>query len=169
VKTSRIDVRYWHKASIQRDIAQRLSRRDLDNAEIFAARQRQMARKSCRTVGNRTTIDSFRLVRARGSALSRDGNALQSEAASSIGSGLSVVGKIIGNGTLTIFGHVEGEVRAPTIVIAEGAQIEGKVSAEELTVGGYVKGTIDANRVELNSTAVVKGDIIPSNTGDRGE
>ena len=35
----------------------------------------------------------------------------------------------------------------------------GKVSAEELTVGGYVKGTVHANRVTLNSTAVVKGDI----------
>jgi cytoskeletal protein CcmA (bactofilin family) len=92
--------------------------------------------------------------------LSRDGNALQSEAASSIGSGLSVVGKIIGNGALTIFGHVEGEVRASSIVIAEGAQIEGKVSAEELMVGGYVKGTLHANRVELNSTAVVEGDIL---------
>ena len=93
--------------------------------------------------------------------MSRDGNALQSEAAfSSIGSGLSVVGKIIGNGALTIFGHVKGEVRASTIVIAEGAQIEGKVSAEELTIGGYVKGTIHANRVKLNSTAVVEGDII---------
>ena len=43
-------------------------------------------------------------------------------------------------------------------MIAEGAQIEGKVSAEELTVGGYVKG-VHANRVTLNSTAVVKGDI----------
>jgi hypothetical protein len=84
--------------------------------------------------------------------LARDGNALQSEAASSIGSGLSIVGKIIGHGALTIFGHVEGEVRASTIVIAEGAQIEGEVSAEELTIGGYVKGTIDANRVQLNST-----------------
>ena len=91
--------------------------------------------------------------------MSRDGNALQSGAASSIGSGLSVVGKIIGDGALTIFGHVEGEIRASTIVIAEGAQIEGKVSAEELTVGGYVKGTLHANRVELNSTAIVKGDI----------
>jgi cytoskeletal protein CcmA (bactofilin family) len=91
--------------------------------------------------------------------LSRDGNALRSEPASSIGSGLSVVGKIIGDGVLTIFGHVEGEIRASTIVIAEGAQIEGKVSAEELTVGGYVKGTLHANRVELNSTAVVHGDI----------
>jgi cytoskeletal protein CcmA (bactofilin family) len=91
--------------------------------------------------------------------LARDGNALQPEAASSISSGLSIVGKIIGHGALTIFGHVEGEVRASTIVIAEGAQIEGKVSAEELTIGGYVKGTIHANRVKLNSTAVVEGDI----------
>jgi cytoskeletal protein CcmA (bactofilin family) len=91
--------------------------------------------------------------------VARDGDALQAEAASSISSGLSIVGKIIGHGALTIFGHVEGEVRASTIVIAEGAQIEGKVSAEELTVGGYVKGTLHANRVELNSTAVVEGDI----------
>ena len=85
--------------------------------------------------------------------MSRDGNALQSEAASSIGSGR----KIIGDGALTIFGHVEGEVRASTIVIAEGAQIESEVSAEELTVGGYVKGTVHAS-VTLNSTAVVAGE-----------
>jgi cytoskeletal protein CcmA (bactofilin family) len=91
--------------------------------------------------------------------LARDGNALQPEAASSISSGLSVVGKIIGDGALTIFGHVEGEVRASTIVIAEGAQIQGEVSAEELTIGGYVKGVVHANRVTLNSTAVVEGDI----------
>ena len=94
---------------------------------------------------------------SRNDRQARDGNALQSEAASSIGSGLSIVGKILGPGVLTIFGHVEGEVRASTIVIAEGAQIEGR--AEELTVGGYVKGTVHANRVTLNSTAVVKGDI----------
>ena len=91
--------------------------------------------------------------------LGRNGNALQPEAASSISSGLSIVGKIIGHGALTIFGHVEGTVRASTIVIAEGAQIEGEVSAEELTIGGYVKGTIHANRIKLNSTAVVEGDI----------
>jgi cytoskeletal protein CcmA (bactofilin family) len=91
--------------------------------------------------------------------LARDGNALQPEAASSISSGLSIVGKITGHGVLTIFGHVEGEVRASTIVIAEGAQIEGEVSAEELTISGYVKGTIHANRLNLNSTAVIEGDI----------
>ena len=92
--------------------------------------------------------------------LARTGDALQSEAASSISSGLTIVGKIIGHGALTIFGHVKGEVRASTIVIAEGAQIEGEVSAEELTVGGYVKGILHANRVTVNSTAVVEGDIV---------
>ena len=91
--------------------------------------------------------------------LARDGNALQSEAASSISSGLSIIGKIVGHGAVTIFGHVEGELRASTVVIAEGAQMEGDVVAEELTIGGYVKGTIHANRVNLNSTAVVEGDI----------
>jgi cytoskeletal protein CcmA (bactofilin family) len=78
---------------------------------------------------------------------------------SSISSGLSIVGKIIGHGALTIFGQVEGEVCASTVVIAEGAQMEGDVVAEELTIGGHVKGTIHANRVKLNSTAVVEGDI----------
>ena len=78
---------------------------------------------------------------------------------SSISSSLSIIGKIVGHGALTIFGQVEGELRASTVVIAEGAQIEGDVSAEELTIGGYVKGTIHANRVKLNSTAVVEGDI----------
>jgi cytoskeletal protein CcmA (bactofilin family) len=88
-----------------------------------------------------------------------DGNALQPPAASSIGSGLSIVGKIIGHGSLTIFGRVEGEVRASTVLIAEGAQMLGDIVAEELTVGGQIKGTIYANRVKLSSTGVVEGDI----------
>ena len=37
--------------------------------------------------------------------------------------------------------------------------MEGDLVAEELTIGGMVKGTIHANRVRLSSTAVVEGDI----------
>ena len=79
--------------------------------------------------------------------------------ASSISSGLSIIGKIVGHGALTVFGHVEGELHASTVVIAESAQMEGELVAEELTIGGRVKGTIHANRVKLSSTAVVEGDI----------
>jgi cytoskeletal protein CcmA (bactofilin family) len=82
------------------------------------------------------------------------------EAISSISSGLSIVGKIVGHGAVTIFGQVEGELQASTVMIAEGAQVVGDVVAEELTIGGHVKGTIHANRVKLNSTAIVEGDIL---------
>ena len=81
------------------------------------------------------------------------------EAISSISSGLSIVGKIVGHGTLAIFGHVEGELHASAIQIADDAKVEGSIVAEELTIGGGVKGTIHANRVKLTSTAVVEGDI----------
>jgi cytoskeletal protein CcmA (bactofilin family) len=81
------------------------------------------------------------------------------EGTSSISSGLSIVGKIVGEGTLGIFGHVEGEVHASIVQIGDSAQVEGNIVAEELTIGGRVKGTIHANRVTLNSTAVVEGDI----------
>ena len=47
--------------------------------------------------------------------------------ASSISSGLSIIGKIVGHGALTIFGQVEGELRASTVLIAEGAQMGGDV------------------------------------------
>jgi cytoskeletal protein CcmA (bactofilin family) len=85
--------------------------------------------------------------------------ATQGEATSTILSGVSIVGKIVGHGAVTIFGHVEGELQAPTVVIAEGAEMEGDIVAEELTISGNVEGTIRANRVKLNSTAVVDGDI----------
>jgi cytoskeletal protein CcmA (bactofilin family) len=82
-----------------------------------------------------------------------------SEAISSISSGLSIVGKIVGHGAVTIFGHVEGQLHASTVVIAEGGKVEGDIVAEELTISGRVEGTVHANRVKLDRTAVVAGDI----------
>lgn len=82
-----------------------------------------------------------------------------SDEISSISAGMSIVGKISGEGTVKIFGRVEGELRASTVLIAEGAEVEGDIVADDLSVGGRVKGTIHANRVKLNSSAVVEGDI----------
>ena len=78
---------------------------------------------------------------------------------STISRGVTVVGKILGEGTLNVFGQVEGELRALNVLINEGARVEGDVVAEDLTIGGQVKGAIHASRVKLNSTAVVEGDI----------
>jgi cytoskeletal protein CcmA (bactofilin family) len=78
---------------------------------------------------------------------------------SSISAGMTLTGKITGSGTVKILGRVQGELQASTVLIAEGAEVEGDLVAEDLTVGGRVKGTIRANRVRLNSTANVEGDI----------
>jgi cytoskeletal protein CcmA (bactofilin family) len=75
---------------------------------------------------------------------------------STISRGMTVVGKIFGEGTLNVFGQVEGELRALNVLINEGARVEGDVVAEDLTIGGQVKGAIHASRVKLNSTAVVE-------------
>jgi cytoskeletal protein CcmA (bactofilin family) len=77
----------------------------------------------------------------------------------SIGSDVTIVGKLVGQGTVTIFGRIEGELRASEVTIGEGAEIQGNIVAQELTVGGYVKGTIHAERVKLIGTAKVEGDI----------
>ena len=87
------------------------------------------------------------------------GEQASTDQTSSISRGMTIVGKIFGEGTVQIFGHIEGELRALTVLINEGAKVEGDVIAEDLTVGGQVKGTIHANRVRLNGTAVVEGDI----------
>jgi cytoskeletal protein CcmA (bactofilin family) len=78
---------------------------------------------------------------------------------SSISKGMTIVGKISGSGTVKILGRVQGELHASSVLIADGAEVEGDVVAEELTVGGRVKGTIRANRVKLVSSASVEGDI----------
>jgi cytoskeletal protein CcmA (bactofilin family) len=81
------------------------------------------------------------------------------ESVSSISAGMSIVGKIVSDGTVKIFGRVEGELHASSIMISDGAQVEGDIVAEDLVVGGRVKGVIHANRVRLNGTAIVEGDI----------
>ena len=72
---------------------------------------------------------------------------------------MTVVGKISSEGTLNVFGRVEGELHASIVRISDGAQVEGAIAAQELTIGGRFKGTIQANRVTLTSSAVVEGEI----------
>ena len=76
-----------------------------------------------------------------------------------IGSGMSIVGNIECNGPAQVFGRIEGELRASDLLIGEGAQVEGNVIAQDVTVCGRVKGTIRAVRVKLQDGGVVEGDI----------
>src|SRR5438309_7495348 len=67
---------------------------------------------------------------------------------SCIGSGMSIVGKIECTGPAQIFGRIEGELRASQLLIGNGAQVEGSVIAQDVTVCGRVKGTV--RRLEVH-------------------
>jgi len=78
---------------------------------------------------------------------------------SCIGSGMSIVGNIECNGPAQVLGRVKGELRASDLLIGDGAEIEGSVIAQDLTICGRVKGTIRAVRVKLQDGGSVEGDI----------
>jgi cytoskeletal protein CcmA (bactofilin family) len=78
---------------------------------------------------------------------------------SCIGSGMSIVGNIECNGPAQVFGRIQGELRASDLLIGDGAQIEGSVVAQTVTVCGRIKGTIRAVRVKLQDGGAVEGDI----------
>jgi Polymer-forming cytoskeletal len=50
-------------------------------------------------------------------------------------------------------------MRASIVRISNGAQVEGTIAAQELMISGRFKGTIQADRVLLTSSAVVEGEI----------
>ena len=78
---------------------------------------------------------------------------------SCIGSGMWIVGNIECKGQAQVFGRIEGELRASDLLIGGGAQVEGSVIAQDVTVCGRVKGTIRAVRVKLQNGGAVEGDI----------
>src|SRR6266705_2255629 len=75
-----------------------------------------------------------------------------------IGTGMRVVGDITAEGVVKI----EGTVRAGRqVLVGKGGEVEGDVISREAIIGGEVRGSIRADeRVEIQSTSVVHGDIV---------
>ncbi len=80
--------------------------------------------------------------------------------ASIICSDLLIIGSIRSEGALQIDGKIEGDVTAGDVTIGSTGEITGEIKAETLRVKGHVNGSIRARKVELETGATVKGDII---------
>jgi len=81
------------------------------------------------------------------------------ETVSTLGHAVLVTGNIVSEGTLQIFGRVNGDIHASHLVIKEGGQVEGNIVAQETTILGMCKGTIHSNTVKLQGSAAVEGEI----------
>jgi len=78
-----------------------------------------------------------------------------------IASGTVVAGDVRTDGTVKIEGEVLGNVQAgQQVLLARGSRVKGDVQTREAVIGGLVEGAIRATeRVEIQATAVVQGDI----------
>jgi cytoskeletal protein CcmA (bactofilin family) len=78
-----------------------------------------------------------------------------------IGVGTVVEGKIRSQGSVRIDGKVTGDVNASeSLAIGLTGEVEGTVSAKNVTVGGKVRGSVSATeKVVFEGKAVVKGDV----------
>ncbi|MFN3608587.1 MAG: polymer-forming cytoskeletal protein [Hyphomonas sp.] len=83
-------------------------------------------------------------------------------AASIICADMKINGSVVSEGALQIDGIVDGDVSATDITIGASGQITGEVKAEVVKVKGRIKGSIRARKVELETGAHVKGDIVHS-------
>ena len=98
------------------------------------------------------------------------------ETISTIGSQMTIAGRIVCEAAARIFGRIEGELHGASVMIGvgaqvrgaltgadlmidEGAQVEGDIRAHSVMVCGNVKGTIRAAEVKLLGYAAVEGDI----------
>ena len=82
-------------------------------------------------------------------------------AESVIAAGLTIEGKISGQGHVRIAGRFKGDVQVDgNVHIDAGARVEGQVRATEITVSGELVGNIDgAKRVELRQGGMITGDV----------
>jgi len=72
---------------------------------------------------------------------------------------LTMKGDLESDGDIHIKGKVIGNIKCKLLIVDADATIEGGVVAEEVIVRGTTKGTIQANRVRLERTAVVESEI----------
>ncbi|HLA69265.1 MAG TPA: polymer-forming cytoskeletal protein [Bacteroidota bacterium] len=78
-----------------------------------------------------------------------------------IGPGTVVEGKIRSQGSVRVDGKVIGEVAASeSLAVGIAGEIEGNVSAKNVTVGGKIRGSINAvEKIVFEGKSSVRGDI----------
>lgn len=72
---------------------------------------------------------------------------------------LTMRGDLESEGDILIKGKVHGNIKCKLLIVDSEAAIEGGIDCEELVIRGATRGIIRANRVRLEKTANVDGEI----------
>lgn len=78
-----------------------------------------------------------------------------------INKGATIEGEVNVSGTIRIYGQLNGTLRSEgRVIIAEQGALNGDLYADAADVSGTVEGAIEADRLDLRSTARVEGNVV---------
>jgi cytoskeletal protein CcmA (bactofilin family) len=80
-------------------------------------------------------------------------------APSTIGPDLTIMGNLVSKGEVQVDGEIQGDINCAHLVVGENARITGGIVADDVIVRGRVMGSIRGNRVTLQTSSHVEGDI----------
>ena len=69
------------------------------------------------------------------------------------------MGNLESKGEVTVEGQIQGDIHCAMLLVGEMAVVTGGIVAEEVVVRGKVMGSIRGNKVTLQSSAHVEGDV----------
>jgi cytoskeletal protein CcmA (bactofilin family) len=84
-------------------------------------------------------------------------------AASRVARGMTLTGNITSQGDIVIDGTMRGEIRGLNVLIGKDASVDGPITADRVTIEGYVCGQVVADHIHLASSARVNGDLSSKN------
>ena len=82
-----------------------------------------------------------------------------------ISADLTIIGNVYTQGKVILDGDIQGDLHCESLVVGENGDIKGGIIANEVTVLGRVFGSIRGNKVMLQSTSHVEGDIFHQGIG----
>jgi len=83
----------------------------------------------------------------------------QSAKGSVISSDLKITGSVDSEGSITIEGTVQGDVKCRSVLVQESGVVEGTLVADDIDIRGTVDGTITGQKVSIRATSKVEADI----------
>ena len=76
-----------------------------------------------------------------------------------ISSDLKITGSVDSEGSFTIEGTVQGDVKCRNVLVQESGVVEGTLVADDIDIHGTVDGTIMGQKVSIRATSKVEADI----------
>ena len=90
--------------------------------------------------------------------------ALNHSGRSYVGETLQLEGDLRTSGSLDIAGLINGNVYVSDVTVTETGSVRGSVEANKVEINGHIQGKITADTVLIGKSAVIKGDIYFKNT-----